>query len=87
MEKRSRQCEHGQPMEQTRGRLYTCESGVARCQSQHQCHFFANEFDVRNVLHEQVSLAAIIQTYVIHEAMNGLQNLNIYVEFRFLNER
>ena len=31
----------------------------------------ANEFDVRSVLHEQVSLAAVNQMYVIHEAMNG----------------
>ena len=36
MEKRNSQLEHGQPMEQTRGLLCTCESGVARCQSQHQ---------------------------------------------------
>ena len=31
----------------------------------------ANEFDVRSVLHEHVSLAAVNQIYVIHEAMNG----------------
>ena len=30
----------------------------------------ANEFDVRNVLHGQVSLAAVNQICVIHEAMN-----------------
>ena len=30
----------------------------------------ANEFDVRNVLHGQVSLAVVKQIYVIHEAMN-----------------
>ena len=29
----------------------------------------ANEFDVRNVLDGQVSLAAINQIYVMHEAM------------------
>ena len=39
MEKRKSQLEHGQPMEQTRGIFCTCESGVARCQSEHQCHF------------------------------------------------
>ena len=33
------QCEHGQPMEQTRGLFCTCNSGVTGCQSQHQCHF------------------------------------------------
>ena len=39
-EKLNNQCEHGQPMEQTRGLFCMCESGVARCQSQHQCHFW-----------------------------------------------
>ena len=33
-EKRNSQLEHGQPMEQTRGLFCTCDSGVARCQSQ-----------------------------------------------------
>ena len=37
----------------------------------------ANEFDVRRVLHGQVSLAAVNQMYVIHEAMNGCKNLKI----------
>ena len=40
MEKQNSQLEHGQPMEQTRGLLCTCDSGVARCQSKHQCHFW-----------------------------------------------
>ena len=40
MEKRKSKLEHGQPMDQTRGLLCTCESGVARCQSQHKCHFW-----------------------------------------------
>ena len=31
--------------------------------------FLANEFDVRNLLHGQVSLAAVTQIHVIHEAM------------------
>ena len=38
----------------------------------------ANEFDVGSILHRQVSLAAINQTYVIHEAMNGCKNLKIH---------
>ena len=58
MEKRNSQCEHGQPMEQTRGLFCTRDSGVARFQSQHQYHL-------------QVSLAAVDQIYAIHEAMNG----------------
>ena len=43
--KRSCQCKHGPPMEQTRGLFCTCISGVALCQSQHQS-LLANEFDV-----------------------------------------
>ena len=39
-EKRNSQCEHGQPMEQTRSLFCTCNSGVTRCQSQHQCHIW-----------------------------------------------
>ena len=37
MEKRNSQCEHGQPMEQTRSLFCMCNSGVARYKSQHQC--------------------------------------------------
>ena len=40
MEKGNSQCEHGQPMEQTRGLLCICDSGKTDCQSQHQCHFW-----------------------------------------------
>ena len=31
--------------------------------------FLANEFDVRSIMHGQVSLAAVNQIYVIHEAI------------------
>ena len=34
-----------------------------------------NEFDVRSILHGQVSLAAVNQICVIHEAMNGCKDL------------
>ena len=34
----------------------------------------ANKFDVRRVLHGQVSLAAVNLIYVIHEAMKGCNN-------------
>ena len=55
MEKRNSQLEHGQPMVQRRGLFCTCDSSVA-----YQCNFcLANEFDVRSVLHGQVSLAAV----------------------------
>ena len=36
------------------------------------------EFDVRSVLHGQVSLAAVNQMCAIQEAMNGCKNLKIY---------
>ena len=38
-EKGNSQHEHRQPMEQARGLFCTCDSGVACCQSQHQCNF------------------------------------------------
>ena len=74
-EQRNSQREHEQPMEQTRGLFCTCNSYVACCQSQHQCHFLANEFDVLSVLHGQVSMTAVNQICVIYEAMNGYKNL------------
>ena len=40
MEKQNSQLEHGQPMEQIRGLFCMSDSGVARCQSQHQYHFW-----------------------------------------------
>ena len=40
MEKRNSQLEQGQSMEQTQGLFCMCDSGVARCQSQHQYHFW-----------------------------------------------
>ena len=69
MEKRNSQLEHGQPMELTRGLSCKCDSGVAVCQSQHQ-----------NIvsLHRQVSLAAVNQICVIHEAINSCGNLKIH---------
>ena len=38
-----------------------------------------NEFDVRSVLHGQVSLAAVNQIYVIHEAVNSCKYLKIHL--------
>ena len=38
----------------------------------------ANEFDVRSLLHGQVSLAAVNQIYAVHETMNGCKNLKIH---------
>ena len=39
----------------------------------------ANEFDVRSVLHGQVSLAVVNQMCVVHEAMNGCKDLKIHL--------
>ena len=74
MEKRNSQFEHRQPMEQTIGLFCTCDSGVARCQSQHQyllCRM-SSMFEV--LLQGQVSLAAVNQICVFHEAINGCKN-------------
>ena len=38
----------------------------------------ANEFNVRSILHGQVSLAAVNQSYVFHEAMKDFKNLACY---------
>ena len=43
-----------------------------------QVSLLANDFDVRSVLHGQVSLAAVKQICVIHEAMNGCKNLKVH---------
>ena len=37
-----------------------------------------NEFDVRNILHTQMSLAAVIQIHIFHEAINGCKNQKIH---------
>ena len=52
-------------MEQTRDLFCTCDSGVARCLS-----LLVNEFDVRNVVHGQVSLEAVNHNL----CMNGCKN-------------
>ena len=38
----------------------------------------ANEFDVRGVLHGQVSFSAVYQICVFHEGMNGCKILKIH---------
>ena len=38
----------------------------------------ANQFDVRSILHGQVSLAAFNHMYVFHEVMNVCKNLNCF---------
>ena len=41
--------------------------------------FLANEIDVRSLFHGQVSLTAVDQIYVIHEAMYGCKNLKTHL--------
>ena len=43
--------------------------------------FLVNALDVRSVLLGQVNLAAVFQICVIHEAMNGCENLKIHYRF------
>ena len=64
-------------MEQTRGLFCPCDSCVALSITT-PVSLLANEFDVRSVLHGQVSLAAVNQNCVIHEVMNGCKNLKIH---------
>ena len=71
MEKRKSQCEHEQPMEQTRRLFLHVQLRCGSLSITIPVSHLANEFDVRSVLHRHVSLAAVNQTCVIHEAMNG----------------
>ena len=79
-EKHNSHCEHGQPMEQTKGLFCTWDSGVARCQSRITAplSLLANELDIQSVLHGQLSLAAVIQICVFYEDMNGCKILKIH---------
>ena len=78
MEKRNSQCEHGQPMEQTRSLFFTCNSGVARCQSQHQCHIWRmNSMFEANCTGKRAWQMSI-KFCVVHEVMNGGKILKIH---------
>ena len=48
-------------------------------------HNTSVKFDVRSVLHGQVSLAAVNKIYVIHDAMNGYKNLKNSLKACFEN--
>ena len=54
---------------------FACATRVWLAVNNNIMSLLANEFDVR-VLHRQVSLAAVNQSCVIHEAMNGCKNLD-----------
>ena len=68
MEKRNSQLDGANKRFVLHGRLRCGSLSITTPES-----FLANEFDVRSVKHGQVSLAAVNQISVIHEAMNGCE--------------
>ena len=72
-EKRNSQCEHGLPMEQTRGLFCTCESDVITLSITTPVSLLANEFDARSALHGQVSLAAV--NHILYDSL-GYERLH-----------
>ena len=63
-------------MEQTKGLICTCDSGVARCQSKHQCHSWGMNLMLEVAVTSELGCSH--QINVFHEAMNGCTNLNIH---------
>ena len=62
-------------MEQTRSLFCMCNSGVARCQSPHQCHIWRmNSILEANCTGKVEALQLSVKVCVVHEAMDGLQN-------------
>ena len=57
---------------------HACLASVTRVSITTPVSLLGNEFDVRSVMHRQVSLAAVNQICVFHEAMNGCKNLKIH---------
>ena len=72
-ENRNSQLEHGQLMEQCFARATRVWVAV-----NHNTSVTSGEFNVRSVLHGQLSLAAFNQICVIHEAMTGYKNRKIH---------
>ena len=77
MEQRNSQLEHGQPMEQTRG-LFARATPVWFVSITTPVSLLANDIDVGSILHEQLSLAAVNQICVVHEAMTGCKIVKIH---------
>ena len=67
-------------MEQPRGLFFTCDSGVAGCQSQHQCHFWR-----MSLMFEAYCTGAVNYICVIHEAMKGCKNIKVSLKDCFEN--
>ena len=70
MEKQNSPLEHGQRMEQTRGLFCMCNSGVHRCQSQHQYHFWRMSLMFKVYCMDKWAWQLSTKCCVIHEAMN-----------------
>ena len=90
MEKQNSQGEHGQPIEQTRSLFCTCNSGVAHCQSQHQCHIWRmNSMFEANCTGKwawQLSYQILCSSWGYERLQNskdsfktGFENVNIYL--------
>ena len=77
-EKQNSQYEHGQPMEQTRSLFCTRNSGVARCQSQHQVNIWRMISMLEAKCTGKWAWQLSIKFCVGHEAMGGCKNLNIH---------
>ena len=80
-EKRNSQCEQSYPTANGANKMLALHVRL-RCGSlsiRAPVPLLMNEFDVRSVLHGQVSLAAVNQIYVFHEAMNSCKKKNLKV--------
>ena len=78
MEKQNSQLEHRQPKEQTRGLFCMCDSGVARCQSQHQCNIWQMISMFETICTGKWAWQLSVKFVVVHEAMNSCKNLKIH---------
>ena len=77
MDKPNSQCELRQPMEQTRSLFCMCNSGVTRCQSQHQCHNWVMDLMFEANCMGKLAWQLSIKFCVVHEAMNCCKNLKV----------
>ena len=78
MEKWNSQFEHGQPNGANKMLVLHVRLRCGSLSITTPVSLQANEFDVRSVLHGQVSLTAVNQICVIHNVMNDFKNLKIH---------
>ena len=77
MEKWNSQLEHRQPMEQKKRLDLHVQLRCGSLSFTTSVSLLANEFDVRSVLHGQVSLASVNHICVIHAAIHGCKSQKI----------